>query len=125
VGIGFNANEVASFRQDAAGLLVDTATITPPTVTIDETGAAATTYAATGAYTLACMITESRPSVYAMFGAAIQPGTLYRLRLPYGSSIPDDARIVINSKTYRVAKPDSNVSYNITDGLYVVLQDPA
>lgn len=124
--LGFSTSELAMFRADTETIFSDVALVTPPTKgDVDSTGAAVVQYLPRNAVEYACLITEASPRAYQIFGDAIQPGTLFRFRLPYGTGIDADSRVVVNGKTYRVAKPDSNVSYNITDGLYLVLQDPA
>lgn len=121
-----NLFPMALLQSQAAFIFPDTATITPPTTgEVDSTGAQTVIYSATNTVTMACMITEAKPSVYQLFGDAVQVGTLFKLRLPFGKTIHPDAKIVINGYNYRVAKPSPRNSYQVSEGLFVILQDPA
>lgn len=106
-------------------LLPDTALIEAPTISdVDTTGATSLSYTNSGV-SVACLLTEARPSVYALFAEAIQVGTLFRCRMPLGTEIDQDARITINDLVYRVARPSIATSNSISEDMYLVLQDPA
>lgn len=109
-------------RQEARRIFPDTATITPPTKVASGRGASVITYDPLNAKQFNCMITESRPRVYEQFGNTVKPGTLFKLRLPFGTVVDPESQIVINGSTYKMAKPSVQNSYQVSEGIEVILQ---